>query len=52
MPWFKEFNAFLIGWADNVYNANAAARIVCGKQKSYGSLPVSAGGLPCGYKAD
>lgn len=52
MPWYKDFRGFLIAWADNAYNSTAAARIVCGKLKSQGVLPVSAGGLPCGYKAE
>lgn len=51
MPWYRDFRAFLIGWADNVYNCSAAAKVVCGKLRSTGVLPVRAGGLPAGYRA-
>ena len=51
MPWYKDFKAFVIAWADNKYNCRAAAEALTGRIKWSGVLPVRAGGKRAGYKA-
>lgn len=51
MPWYQNFKAFIISFADNKYNCQAAADILTGKLKAQGVLPVRAGGHPAGYSA-
>lgn len=52
MPWHTDFKAFMICYDDNVANETAAAQIVAGTEPACGRLPVSAGGLPCGFGLD
>lgn len=52
MPWHSDFKAFMICYDDNVSNETAAAQIALGLETACGRLPVSAGGLPCGFGLD
>jgi len=51
MPWYENFQAFVIAWADNKYNCTAAGEALTGRIPFEGVLPVRAGGKSVGYAA-
>lgn len=51
MPWYSDFQCFVIAWADNKYNCRAAGEALTGRIEWKGVLPVRAGGHPVGYSA-
>lgn len=48
MPWFRNFGAFYIGWADNVYNCKSVSEVILGQREALGIFPVSAAGIKAG----
>lgn len=48
MPWFRNFVAFYIGWADNVYNCKSVSEVILGQREALGIFPVSAAGIKAG----
>lgn len=51
MPWFRNFAAFYIGWADNVYNCKSVSEVILGQRKALGVFPVSVAGIKAGTSA-
>lgn len=48
MPWFRNFGAFFIGWADNAFNCKSVAEVILGQREANGIFPVSAAGIKAG----